>query len=627
MATDIQSEILRIIRKKPEKYPVTISELVEELDRSNGVVHKHVKILEKKGLIEGKRVARPKGGVTYYKTTNAQWPKYLGRKCSECKNKSKNRRCTYHDELAERGIIIRADRVKAKLTKNTVACDDFIEVENQLYSRKLEVFLDENRRITETENGFRISYHCANEKCQAELTTLGNNYITKLGSSVLRCENCDTYYKTLFDKKKEEFRVHYNIENGVEYKENFTKATGGGEPGVLYSSDKFGIVIHDLRDASFNFRTKTMAVNNWIGKLNDIKYVVAKRKEDYETIVELLNEKGYREIDVILGVEKLVSPPPVKQHIGLLRLLREIKIVNKEFCIAMLLSRITVIEKINEQFKKANEIEVKRARKKIEELILEVNNKRWITAKEWNLYEMRAGKEMWGIVRIYLKKLGIDFPGRVDSRLVTDMSIPYKRFFAYSAIDTLINGEFGIAGEFVKEYLMDIEFCWDGLPGICHGKTRGGVFGFHLDMREQEKILTLPYLLETLQNEMIEVDKIQHYRGRNRQKIFYVKHGTELEEQIREIIEEMKRGKINGRKTKNGIREYYLQGKQWVNNFYRRSNYYEIEHHGEEYLPWAVMKEKVWEVMGREEQERLVRNLRREHRTTGFRPLTIRGIN
>jgi len=421
--------------------------------------------------------------------------------------------------------------------------------------------------------------------------------------------------------------VHYNIEKGLEYKKNFAKATGGVEPEALYSSDKYGIVILNLQDCKFNFRTKTLTNNNWLGKLGELNYIVAKRKEDYEELIETLDAKGYSEIQVILGADKLVSPPPIKQQVGLLRLLREIMIINKEFCIAMLASRITIIKKVHLQFNNEKEIIVRSAVKLIEQLIVEVEGKEWIASEEWNSLEMRAGNAMWRVIKVYLKKLGIDFPGRVRCRLVEDISMPYRRFYAYSPIDALINGVYGVAGEFVKEYCYEINFCWDGLPGLCHEKTRGGVFGFHLDMREQEKILTIPYLLDALQMGTIELEKVHYYRGRNRQKVYFVKQETELEEQIYDVVGEMKSGEVNGRKTKNVIRNYYLQGKNWIRDYHRGSNYCGVEQHGIEYQPWAVMKEKVWEMLGRKEKERLVNYLRREHRKIGFKPLTVTEMN
>ncbi len=627
MAKDIQNDIGKILQARSKNYPVTIDELVIELGYSNGVIHRHIKILEANGLAEAKRVARPKGGVTYYKTPEAEWPKHLGKKCFDCQNRGKTLRCIYYEELAEEGIVKEEYRSGVILTRNTYACDDFIEREIRWKKKKYEVFLAENRRITISKEGLKITYHCANKECQAELPTLGNGLIAKLGSSVIRCDACNSFYKTLYDQKKEQFFVHYNIEKGLEYKKNFAKATGGEEPELLYSSDQYGIVIHDLRDSNFNFRTKTLTNNNWVGKLGEIGYLVAKRKEDYEPLVEILDGKGYRDIQVILGADKLVSPPPIKQQVGLLRLLREIKIINKEFCTSMLFSRITVIEKIHQQFNKEKEVVVRKAVKAIEQAIVEVERKGWITPKEWNAFEMRAGNAMWSVVKVYLKTLGIDFPGRMRCRLVEDISKPHRCFYAYSPIDALINGVYGIAGEFVKEYCYEIGFCWDGLPGLCHKKTRGGEFAFHLDMREQEKILTLPYLLEALQIGTIQMEEMQYLRGRNRQKIYFVKQKTELEEQIIEVVEEMKGGEINGGKAKNVISNYYLQGKQWLNNFQRGSNQLGVEHHGVDYQPWAIMKEKVWEQLGREEKERLINGLKREHRKIGFRPLKVMEIN
>ena len=89
----------------------------------------------------------------------------------------------------------------------------------------------------------------------------------------------------------------------------------------------------------------------------------------------------------------------------------------------------------------------------------------------------------------------------------------------------------------------------------------------------------------------------------------------------------MKRGKINEKKANMEIKNYYRQGKQWISNLYRRSNYHGIEHHGEEYLPWAIIQENVWQVLGREEQGELIKKLRKEQKEIGFKPLTAWEIN
>ena len=627
MTVELQNKILDFIQKRSKSFPVTIKELEGKLGCKNGLIHRHISKLVAKGLVETKQVAKPKGGETYYKTTEQLWPECLEKKCFDCHNKSRIATCTFYEELAEKGIIIRPDRLNIKLTKNTFACDKLIERKTNWYRQKLEDFLDENRWVTKSDHGLEISYHCANENCQALLPQLGSGFIAKLGSSVIRCNECNSFYKTLFDEKKESFIVNYNKEKGLEYKQNFAELTNGDEPEQLYSSDKYGIVIHDLRDCNFNFRTKTLVVNNWIGKLEEINYLVVKRSEDFNQVVELLEQKGYEKIEIILGADKLISPPPVLQQVGILRLLRVIMIINKEFCFAMLRSRITVIEKVHELFDRKNYFLVKRAIKIIEEIITEVGEKPYITPKEWNAFEMKAGKVMWEVVGAYLMELRIDFPGRGRSRLVEDISMPYRRFYAYSQIDALINGVYGIAGEFVKKYCLEIEFCWDGLPGLCHEKTRGGIFGFHLDMREPEKIVTIPYLLKAIKEGGIDPKNVLYYRGRNRQKIFFIKQETELEEQIIEVIEEMLKSKINGKRGSYTIQEYYMQGKQWLRDLHRISNYYEIKHHGVEYQPWVIMKEKIWEMIGREEKEGLIDYLRIEHGKVGFKPLTVVEMN
>ena len=625
MIDKIQREILSYIKKQSSNYPVTIKELEDFFGYSNSLIHRQVKFLEKNGVLEAKRVAKTKGGVTFYKTPDEDWPKYFRKKCSDCHNKSSINTCIFHEELAELGIISEPNRIGMKLTRNTFACKDFIEKKTHWKRKKLEEFLDENRNITQTKFGFEIGYHCP--QCDTELASLGRGFIAKLGSSVLRCECCDSFVKILYDSKRKGFFVHYNEEKGIEYKENFVNANGIEAPEKLYSSDSFGIVIHDLSESEFNFRTRTLTVSNWIGKLDELKYIVAKKEKDYNELQALLEAKGYNEINLILGADKLVSPPPTKQQVGLLRLLRVMMIINKEFCIAMLISRITVIKKIHLLFSRQKEVLVKNAIIEIKRIIKEVENKSWLAPKEWNNFEMRAGKEMWRVIGTYLSSIGVFFPGRVDSRLVNDPSLPHRLNFAYSAIDTLINGVYSKSGEFVKEYCSKIGFCWNGLPGICHGKTFGGIFGLHLDLREQEKILTLPNLLDAIKEKRIDTKDVQYLRGRKRERIYYIHPESELDEQLMKIVEESLTRSINERIGKMVIRDYYMHSKQWLNDLLRKSNYHEVKHHGIDYQPWAIINEHVWEMIGSVDRENLINKIRQDHENIGFKPLTLMQVN
>jgi len=612
MSSNFKEKILQKVKEESLKYPVTIKKLEKFFECSNSLIHKYVKCLEKSDLIRSKRVITPKGGVVFYKSSDIEWPKHLGLKCIDCQNKSVTCTCIFHDELAEKGIIIDTDRIGIKITENTYACIYFIERKTHWKKKRLEEFLDESRWVTKTGNGFEINYHCL--KCGTILPSLGTGWIAKIGSSVLRCGTCNSFYKTLFNEKKEFFYVHYNEEMGMEYKKNFAKIVGDLEiePEGLYSSESLGIVIHELKDSKFNFRNQILIVNNWVGKLEDINYIVTKKAGDYKKLQEILSSKGYKDINII-QTDELISPPPTKQQIGILRLLRETLIVNIIFCIAMLRSRITVIEWIDELFNRERNLVVKRAVTNIEEIIDEVKKKSWLTAKEWNDFEMRAGKEMWVVIACYLEGLGVKFPGRNNCRLVNDPSKPHRTFFAYSEIDVIINGIFGKGDEFVKRYLNEIEFCWNGLPGICHGKTRGGEFGWHLDMREPEKIIPIPYLMKAIKEKEIVVEDIPYLRGRRREKIYYIQSESELEKQIEDILEEALSGLVNGRRGSSVIRDYYLQGKHWLNNLQRRSNYYEIEHHGVKYQPWVIIQEGVWKLMGDEEKKTV--NRRNEKRT------------
>lgn len=609
-------------------YPVTIQNLVDKTNYPNNLLHRHITTLTKEGVVDSKKAIPPKGGkVAFYQISGKAWPKHLGKKCKECHNYNSQTKCTFYEELKDKGVVVKSVHASTKITENTYACDEgFIARKRNWNRMRLETFLAKSRRITETKNGLKISYHCAREDCNAELTKLGNLLIAKLGSSVVRCKECDSFYKMIYNEKRNAFYVNFNVEKGIEYKRNFQKITKEIEPEGLYSSDKFGVVIHDLRDCKLNFRNRTIIVNNLVGKLTEIKYLVVKRREDYDFLEEILPAKGY-DIDLLLAEDELKSPPPIKQHVGMLQLLREAKVVNIDFCLPMLENRIMITKQVYHIFGSENGALVRNAIKEIEKTITKVKQKSTLTPGEWNNHEMWAGKQMWEVIKYFLEREGIPFPGRGNNRLVEDPSLPHRKAYAYSQIDALINGIFGISGVYVKEYCSEIGFCWDGYPGINHGKTEGGIFGFHLDLREPEKLLSLLILLEAIRDGEINPKDVLYFRGRNREKVYFLQKDTELFDKLREITEEAQKRIVNDKKSKHIIQEHFRGGKQWVKDLQRRSNFYEVTHHGIEYQPWALIKENVWNVIAKEEKNNLINYLKQEHQQIGFKPFQIWEIN
>jgi len=626
LRSKVQKEIMRIITNILYTRPVTIQDLEDRTDFSNSLIHRHVTELTKSGLLEKQQVNQPKGrSIAFYQLAGKTWPKHLGKKCGDCHNFNSKTSCTFYEEIDCRGS--HPKYTQEKITKDTYTCyDGFIPRKRNWYRMRLEKFLARARKVTETEKGLLITYHCLRKDCKAELTTLGNAWIARLGSSVVRCKECDSFYKMLYIKKRNAFYVNYNLEKGIEYKRNFQKLTKEKEPEELYSSERHGVVVHDLRDCIINWRTRTLIVNNYVGKLPELKYIVANRRDDYEELLDLIPSRGY-DIDIILGEERLVSPPPIKQLVGLLQLLREGTIANKDFCLPMLENRIMFTIEVGKIFGEEKEQKIRKAVKEIRVLINAVKEKQTVTPDEWNFYEMRAGNEMWGVVKHFLKREGIPFPGRGKCRLVEDPSLPHRKAYAYSEIDTLINGVFGINGDLVKEYCCEINFCWDGYPGINHGITKRGIFAFHFDMKEPEKLLPVLVLLEAIRDGELTTKEVRYFRGKHREKVYYLEKETELFDKLTKITEEAQKRVVNGKKMVHIVREHFRGGQQWLKDLQRRSSYYEVTHHGIDYQPWAIIKEKVWNVLPKTEKIKLLKFLKQEHQQIGFKPFQIWEIN
>ncbi len=617
---EIQEKILTQIINHTGVYPITIKNIKNQLGCSNAFVAKNIKVLEKEKRVDKKEVVWIKGRIAFYKLSKNTWPEFIGKKCKDCHNKSTIDTCIFYEELADAGYIEEPRRVMKKLDHDTIACQWFIDRKTNWERKKFQDFLDETRKVTKTETGYKTSYHC--KFCGEELP-IGNGFIAKLGSSVIRCINCESIIKLVFKEKENLFRVIYAEEKGDVYREHFYKSSGIFSTIVPYVGTKHGIVIPDLKSCTLNFNTKTLIVCNWVGKLTTLEYIVARKKSDYDYLLDVLPSKGYKKIHVIFGGEKIKSPPPIKQQVGILNILRETKIANKEFCLATLVSRRTILQRISHHLDKEK---LKSTLTLIETKIQELNRKTSITPSEWNDLDRDAAKNMWWTLAAFFKKIGIYFPGRGSARLMQDNFKPYGLHFSYSAIDTLINGVYDKARDYVKEYCTKINFCWDGLPGICHGKTKGGVFGLHLDMSEPVKLVVVPFLIEALVNEEIIPNQVQYKYGRRRQKVFFVYPQSELDEQLEKIVKEALNSKMNGKIGRRKINDYYLEGKYWLNDLIMKSNNYEIKHHGVTFQPWAIIREGVWGLLDRKEKDQFVKELRNYHNEIGFKPLALKEV-
>ena len=85
--------------------------------------------------------------------------------------------------------------------------------------------------------------------------------------------------------------------------------------------------------------------------------------------------------------------------------------------------------------------------------------------------------------------------------------------------------------------------------------------------------------------------------------MFFLYPDSELVEQVEKLVKRALNSKLNSNIGRRVIENYFMGGKFWLKNFHRKSNNYQIEHHGVEYQPWAIIKEEVWKVLAAEQKQ------------------------
>jgi hypothetical protein len=618
MIEQIGEAILKLLENHEGIYPLYTKEIEEILDLPNQKVLTELKKLLKKGLIFTRRVTWITGYRNYHILAKQQWPTFLSTQCKLCHYKSTIRICIFHNDLHEQNAPCELERVNTQFNENCVGCPWYIARETGVEKFFLEDFLElsisankeyvnrtnehlslfEFDEFTEEEEIDRMlpKYHCI--FCSEEFHLLGSGFFPLLGSSIIRCGNCESMYKLVYNEKEDRFLVHCAEEFGDLYRHNFEQVAGFPSNTEIYSSPQFGISIPENVPYYLDTDSETIVVANFVGKLQSMQYIVTRTKEDYEAITKALG-KDYPRLRVIDGQKTLVSPQPTIEEIGLLKLLRETKLLNASFCHATLKSRkaflaslqgivneelrLTAIDGVNDQIKKLRRYQ-----------LLDVNT--------WNAIERDAANAMYVPIKDFMTNEGIEFPGRVDGRYVHDRFKPFGLYYAYSEIDAIINGFTRITSNIVKEYCSLINFCWDGLPGICHEKTHGGIFGFHLDLIEPFKLAALTMLCKAILEEKFDFEAIENIIGRRRQAIYFVRPASEINKQLQEQVKFALNQRGKNFSLKKELEQYFLQVKFWFQGLLDTSFSIRVTHHGQEFAAWTLYQYQIWQFLTMEQK-------------------------
>jgi len=628
MEEQIGDSILSLIKSYEGTYPIYTKEIEKTLNISNQKVTSKLAKLRKQGLIFSRDITWVTGFRSFHILIDQQWPTFLSTKCIDCHYKSTIKTCIFHNDLHDHEANCELERVDTKLNKNCVGCPWYISRSTGWETLTLEDFYEKsvhksidyvnqkNTHITfdasedplfedDDCEEFLPKYHCI--FCSEVMYQLESGFLPLLGSSVVRCGNCESMYKLAYDDVEGKFVVLCAEEFGDIYRHNFLQVAGIPTTMKLYSSSNYGISIPADVEYYLDTVSETLIVANWMGKLSALDYIVVRNKEDYETLKEAL-EDDYSSIRIINGEELLVSPVPTIEEISILKLLQKTKLLNVVFCLATLESRKTVlallIGVVNEELRLD-------ALQKIDKYIRKLKRYQLLSVKDWNKIDMNAANAMFRPIKDFLVKEGIDFPGRSLGRLVTDRFKRYGLYYAYSEIDAIINGLMRITSNKVKEYCTSIKFCWDGLPGICHEKTRRGVYGLHLDLIEPFKLAALAILCKAILESKFNFEKIENIIGRRRQEIYFVYPDSELNKQLKEQVTIALNQQGRKFSIKKELEDYFMQIKFWIQGLIENSYAIRVNHHGQEFAAWTIMQYQIWQFLNEDQTTRIILELKK----------------
>ena len=628
--TNLQEEILEVIRLHEGYYPITVQEISEQIEVTVQKVHDILQILRVKNQIKSRSFKWMKGKKLFHILSSDDWPEYLFYSCGECHNKSTVKTCVFHYELYNQDKTCDLSRINVKIGSESPGCPWFITRAEPQSRLQLQEFLNRAKEARNDEleitselddpEDFALfedntdleqmlpRYYCL--FCGYPLHSIGLGFIPLLGSSVVRCLNCESLFKMVYVEDENQWYVLYAKEQGELFRRNFVKLAGVPSRTIPYEGKRYGIVIPSEGRYKFDTVAELLIIDNWIGKLSDLKYIVTHCTKDYLELKEQL-AKDYSHISIIDGEEKLISPSPTPQQVGMLRLLRKSQLLNKSFCNAIMTSRITLLNLFEGL---VQELSRKKAISKINEQISKLDQIGLLSVKKWNTLDMHAANAMWKAIAELVREEGFSFPGRGLGRFVDSPFKPHAFVSGYSAIDALINAVYKKILLAIEKYCSKINFCWDGLPGICHKETHGGVYGFILDLIEPFRLPSLLVLCEAIISEDLLPEEVPYIIGRRRQLIYYVSNEGSLNQKLTAMTESVLNSNWTGNSFRLETENYFNQIKFGLQEIVERSYECEVIHHKQRFTPWAVMNYQLWNHISENQRKEIISFLRKELR-------------
>jgi len=631
-------------------FPATTFDIAIEVNLPTSTVYDLLERLRRSKKIRSRLFQWFNKKIRLYIPYDMSWPEYLFFRCKDCENWNRfNRACTFLQELFIFGFQPDRERLKKKITPKLTGCklriariaralhtyptiQDFAEK-----SGDTDLWWDEEDR----NNHYLFSptipfqaYRCI--FCQKPILKFGWGALPLISSAINACDFCSSFYKLIYDRKSEAYGVIASEEKFHEYKRNFKLITGK-DPEPNYQSERYGISLQNFdHEEDLIMDVDTLSTGNLFAFFCQIDFFVVRDKEQYYPLKEKLEKK--HSIDILLIDEPLTSILPTKQQVGATGFLRNTSVASLDYAENLLWSRAYSLEELLDF---ANKRKVREASEKITEQILFVQRKRkmkeYLSSEEWNRLDAKAANELWGIIKPIVEEHGFEMPNRFRSRHLEEVSLkPYGLYTSYSSGNTIFNGAFKKISDKYNETCNELQFPWDGLEGICHKKTTGGVYGFSLDNQECFKTATIATTIESIVDERITPDMLESTRLRKHMPIYFLKGDSSANLELISDCESISRKRvltrINGSEQETTIEKAnkrLIDGLEKLLKDIVWNDEVTVTINGTKYFAWAAIAENKWSELTRKQQERIHKATREtyEQAKDYFQPFVYKPVS
>jgi len=438
-------------------FPASTLDIAIEVDLPTSTVYDLLEKLRRSKKIKSRLFQWFTRKIRLYIPYDMSWPEYLFFQCKNCENWNRfTRQCTFLLELKLHNFQPDIERLKKKIHPKLTACKFRIQRNTRALHTypTLQLFAEKSGTKSlwwdtiERDDHYLFSptipfqgYRCL--FCHKPMRQFGWGALPLIGSAIIACDHCSSFYKLIYDRKSETYGVIASEEQFHEYKRNFKLVTGK-DPEPNYKSERYGISLQNFDpEEDLIMDVDTLSTVNIFGFFSQIDYLVVRDEDKYHITKVKLRGKHPR-LDVLLISKPLTSVKPTKQQIGAAGQLRNTAVTSFDYAENLLWSRNYSLEELRDFGDKRR---IREASEEITKKISFVQNKRRnnkpLTSEEWNRLDAKAANEVWGIIKPIMEENGFEMPNRFRARHLEEVSLkPYGLYTSYSSGNTILNGAF-----------------------------------------------------------------------------------------------------------------------------------------------------------------------------------------